>query len=75
MSIKSLLSRVYLGGDSRKDQPAPALKFRIWSVNSWLRYTGARIYVEHDGEDFTCIGIMWVGPPGSKGWRRMEGKS
>ena len=49
MNLKPLLSRVYLGSDGRKDQPAPALKFRTWSVNSGLRYTGARIYVERDG--------------------------
>jgi len=59
---------MWLDLDVAPDAPAPAPRTRdIFAV--------VRLYVEHDGEDFTCIGVMWVGPPGSKGWRRMEGKA
>lgn len=51
---------------------APAVAFRIWGVNRWLRYTGVRLFVTQADGVFTSIGLMWVGLPGSEDWRRWE---
>lgn len=52
------------------------IKAQLWSINRWLRYTGFRVFVElpdRPGEDPTSVGVIWVGLPGSAGWRRWEG--
>ena len=56
----------------------PSIAFSLWGVNRWLRYTGVRLFVTMwDGKGerppaSTKIGLMWVGLPGSKGWKKWQ---
>jgi type IV secretory pathway VirB3-like protein len=53
------------------------MSIALWSINRWLRLVGVRLYVEVDmvltnDRKPTRIGFMWVGLPGSKGWKAMQ---
>lgn len=45
-----------------------SLSFKLWWINSWLRFTGFRVFVGWHNDDegnleWTKIGLAWYGRP------------